>query len=201
MLSQFRTPRAPPLFPEAADLSGVHVLPATAKVPAPLAQDKVGQVIPVVITVYEDRSFTFILKTPPASELIKQAAKIQRGSGDPSKTKVGSITQDQLKEIASIKLPDLNCTSVSVRETGSTRIRPFLNRAAPRRLRQVAAVAAGTGVMLIRCSVLLADGVGDAHCGGHMPQHGRDCGGLSWGWGQGSRGQGLLLVAWGLLVW
>lgn len=67
---------------------------------------------------YEDRSFTFVLKTPPASELIKAAAGIKAGSGTPQAKKVGSITQDQLKEIAATKLPDLNCTSVSGRSRG-----------------------------------------------------------------------------------
>ena len=72
-------------------------------------QDKAGTVIPVEITVYEDKSFTFILKTPPASVLIKKAAGIKTGSGNPSKEKVGTITMAQLREIAEIKLPDLNC--------------------------------------------------------------------------------------------
>jgi large subunit ribosomal protein L11 len=72
-------------------------------------QDKAGTVIPVEITVYEDKSFTFILKTPPASVLIKKAAGIKSGSANPSKEKVGTITQAQLKEIAETKLPDLNC--------------------------------------------------------------------------------------------
>lgn len=71
-------------------------------------KDKMGQMIPVVITVYEDRSFDFVTKQPPASELIKTAAKIQGGSGEPNKKKVGKITKAQLKEIAQIKMPDLN---------------------------------------------------------------------------------------------
>ena len=68
--------------------------------------------IPVEISVFEDRSFTFITKTPPASVLITKAAKIQKGSGESSKGSVGSISRAQLEEIAKTKLPDLNCTSV-----------------------------------------------------------------------------------------
>ncbi len=71
-------------------------------------QDQKGMIIPVVITVFQDRSFTFITKTPPAAVLLKKAAKIDSGSGDPKSTKVGSVTLDQVKEIAEIKLPDLN---------------------------------------------------------------------------------------------
>ena len=67
-----------------------------------------GNVIPVEITIYEDRSFTFITKTPPAPELIKKAAGVEKGSGEPHKTKVGSITTAQVREIAQIKMPDLN---------------------------------------------------------------------------------------------
>lgn len=68
--------------------------------------------VPVEISVYEDRSFTFILKTPPASVLIQKAAKIERGSGEPNRKKVGSITRDQLREIAQTKMPDLNANDV-----------------------------------------------------------------------------------------
>ena len=67
-----------------------------------------GQVIPVEISIFEDRSFTFILKTPPAAELLKKAAGVQKGSGKPNKEKVGSVTKDQIREIAQAKLPDLN---------------------------------------------------------------------------------------------
>ena len=73
---------------------------------------QVGLIIPAVITVYADRSFTFILKTPPAAVLIKKACKIESGSGVPNKTKVASITQAQLREIAELKMPDLNAASV-----------------------------------------------------------------------------------------
>lgn len=71
-------------------------------------QDKKGEVVPVIITVYADRSFSFIMKTPPVAELIKKAAKIQKGSGKPLQEKVGKITKAQVKEIAEKKMPDLN---------------------------------------------------------------------------------------------
>lgn len=74
--------------------------------------DKTGLIIPVEISVYEDRSYTFILKTPPASVLLANAAKIKKGSSTPNRVIVGSITKTQLKEIASIKLPDLNTTKI-----------------------------------------------------------------------------------------
>lgn len=74
--------------------------------------DQVGLVIPVEISVFEDRSFTFVLKTPPASVLICKAAGVERGSGEPNKKKVGSITRAQLKEIAQTKLPDLNANDI-----------------------------------------------------------------------------------------
>lgn len=71
-----------------------------------------GLIIPVVITIYADRSFTFIMKTPPAAVLIKKACKIESGSANSVKTKVAQITRDQVKEIATLKLPDLNATSI-----------------------------------------------------------------------------------------
>ena len=75
-------------------------------------QDKHGLIIPVEITVYQDRSFDFITKTPPAAVLLKKAAKIEKGSGEPNKTKVGTVTQDDLREIAETKMPDLNAHTV-----------------------------------------------------------------------------------------
>jgi large subunit ribosomal protein L11 len=75
-------------------------------------QDKQGLIIPAVISVYADRSFTFELKTPPAAVLLKRAAKIAKGSGEPNRAKVGSVTQEQLREIAEIKAPDLNAHDV-----------------------------------------------------------------------------------------
>ena len=71
-----------------------------------------GTVVPAEITIYEDRTFTFIVKTPPAAELIKKAAGLQKGSGKPNKEKVGKITKDQVREIANTKLPDLNANDV-----------------------------------------------------------------------------------------
>ncbi|MCW2862760.1 MAG: large subunit ribosomal protein [Streptosporangiaceae bacterium] len=75
-----------------------------------------GNVIPVEISIYEDRSFTFITKTPPAAQLIKKAAGVDRGSGEPHKNKVGSITRDQLRDIAQTKMPDLNAGSIEQAE-------------------------------------------------------------------------------------
>ncbi len=71
-----------------------------------------GDILPVVITVYEDRTFDFIVKTPPAAELLKKAAKIQKGSGKPLTEKVGTVTRKQIKEIAEVKMPDLNANDI-----------------------------------------------------------------------------------------
>ena len=76
-------------------------------------KDQMGSIIPVEITVFEDRSYTFILKTPPAAELIKKAAGIKKGSGKPLTEKIGSITDKQLEEIALIKIPDLNTRDIT----------------------------------------------------------------------------------------
>ncbi len=75
-------------------------------------KDQMGDILPVVISVYEDRSFDFIVKTPPAAELLKKAAKIKKGSGSPLTDKIGSVTKDQVKEIAEIKMPDLNANDI-----------------------------------------------------------------------------------------
>lgn len=75
-------------------------------------QDQKGMIIPVVITVYADRSFSFITKTPPAAVLIMKAAKIEKGSGEPNRNKVGSLTMAQIEEIAKVKLPDLNAATL-----------------------------------------------------------------------------------------
>ncbi len=80
------------------------------------SKDKMGDLIPVEISVYEDRSYDFILKTPPAAELIKKMAKIKKGSGKPLTEKSGSITKKQLREIAEIKLPDLNTNDIEAAE-------------------------------------------------------------------------------------
>jgi large subunit ribosomal protein L11 len=75
-------------------------------------QDRRGEVVPAILTIYEDRSFSFILKTAPASDMIKKAAGIKTGSGKPNTQKVGSITKDQLRDIAQKKLPDLNTDNI-----------------------------------------------------------------------------------------
>ncbi len=75
-------------------------------------QDKQGLIIPAVITVYADRSFTFELKTPPAAVLLKRAAKVAKGSGEPNRNKVGTVTRAQVREIAEVKMPDLNAHDV-----------------------------------------------------------------------------------------
>ncbi|MFH1769068.1 MAG: 50S ribosomal protein L11 [Parcubacteria group bacterium] len=75
-------------------------------------KDKMGQIIPAEITVYEDRSFNFVLKTPPAAFLLRKAAGLDKGSGEPNKKKVGKVTKDQVREIAEIKMPDLNANDV-----------------------------------------------------------------------------------------
>ncbi len=74
--------------------------------------DQKGMIIPVVITAYADRSFSFITKTPPASVLLQKAAKITKGSGEPNRNKVGSVTMDQVEEIAKLKMPDLNAADI-----------------------------------------------------------------------------------------
>ncbi len=101
---------APPIGP-ALGQHGVNIM-AFCKEYNAKTSDKAGLIVPVEISVFEDRSFTFILKTPPASVLIKKAAKIEKGSGEPNKTKVGSITRAQLQEIAEVKMPDLNANDV-----------------------------------------------------------------------------------------
>jgi large subunit ribosomal protein L11 len=101
---------APPIGP-ALGQHGVNIMAFCKEYNARTA-DQVGLVVPVEISVYEDRSFTFVLKTPPASVLIRKAAGIERGSGQPNRTKVGSITRAQLREIAEKKMPDLNANDV-----------------------------------------------------------------------------------------
>ena len=75
-------------------------------------KDKKGDILPVVITIFEDRTFTFIVKTPPAAELLKKAAKVQKGSGKPLTEKVGKVTKKQVEEIAKLKMPDLNAKNL-----------------------------------------------------------------------------------------
>ncbi|MGL4762082.1 MAG: 50S ribosomal protein L11 [Sarcina sp.] len=101
---------APPVGP-ALGQHGVNIMGFCKEFNAKTS-DKAGLIIPVVITVYQDRSFSFILKTPPAAVLIKKELGLKSGSGVPNKTKVGTLTQDQVKKIAEIKMPDLNAASV-----------------------------------------------------------------------------------------
>ena len=95
---------------------GVNIVEFTKQFNARTA-DQGDLIIPVVITVYNDRSFSFITKTPPAAVLIKKACKIQSGSGVPNKTKVATITKAQVKEIAELKMPDLNAASLETAES------------------------------------------------------------------------------------
>jgi large subunit ribosomal protein L11 len=101
---------APPVGP-ALGQKGVNIMEFCKQFNA-RTQDKQGLIIPVVITVFSDKSFTFITKTPPASVLLAKAAKVEKGSGEPNKTKVGKVTKQQLREIATIKMPDLNANDI-----------------------------------------------------------------------------------------
>ncbi len=101
---------APPVGP-ALGQHGVNIMDFTKAFNEKTAQ-QAGLIIPVVITVYADRSFSFITKTPPAAVLIKKACKVEKGSGVPNKQKVATITRAQLEEIATLKMPDLNAASL-----------------------------------------------------------------------------------------
>ena len=101
---------APPVGP-ALGQHGVNIMAFCKEYNAKTA-DQAGMVIPVEISVFEDRSFTFILKTPPASVLIRKAAGIEKGASEPNKQKVATISRDQLKEIAETKMPDLNANDI-----------------------------------------------------------------------------------------
>lgn len=105
---------APPIGP-ALGQHGVNIM-AFCKEYNAKTQDKAGTIIPVEITVFEDRSFDFILKTPPASELLKKAASVEKGSATPNKSKVGSVSKAKITEIARIKMPDLNATTLAAAE-------------------------------------------------------------------------------------
>jgi len=105
---------SPPIGP-ALGQHGVNIMEFCKQYNAK-TQDQAGTIIPVEITVYEDRSFTFVLKTPPASVLIKKAAGIEKGSAVPNKDKVGKITKAQVTEIAKAKMTDLNATTVEAAE-------------------------------------------------------------------------------------
>jgi large subunit ribosomal protein L11 len=102
---------APPVGP-ALGQHGVNIAAFCKEYNARTAE-KAGLIIPVEISVYEDRSYTFLLKTPPASVLLSNAAKVKKGSSTPNRVNVGSVTKAQLEEIANIKLPDLNTTKIS----------------------------------------------------------------------------------------
>jgi len=101
---------APPIGP-ALGSKGLNIMDFCKQFNA-RTQDKPGQVLPVLITIYNDKSFDFVIKTPPAAVLILDAAKKQKGSAEPNRTKVGSITWDQVKTIAETKMPDLNAFKV-----------------------------------------------------------------------------------------
>jgi len=103
---------APPVGP-ALGQHGVNIMDFCKAFNAKTsAKDQEGLIIPVVITIYTDRSYTFITKTPPASILLKRAANIAKGSAEPNKNKVGTVTKKQVEDIAKLKMPDLNCDSL-----------------------------------------------------------------------------------------
>lgn len=101
---------APPVGP-ALGQAGINIMGFCKEFNA-RTQDQAGMIIPVEITVYEDRSFTFVTKTPPAAVLLKKAAGIDSGSGEPNRNKVATIKRDKVREIAEMKMPDLNAADV-----------------------------------------------------------------------------------------
>jgi large subunit ribosomal protein L11 len=102
---------APPVGP-ALGQKGVNIMEFCKQFNAK-TQDKMGLIIPVIITVFSDKSFTFITKTPPAAVLLIKAAKVEKGSGEPNRVKVGKVTRAQVKEIAEMKMPDLNASNLA----------------------------------------------------------------------------------------
>ena len=105
-----RATPAPPLGP-ALGQHGMNIAEFCQRINA-ATQDRLGEVVPAIISLYEDRSYDFILKTAPASALLKKAAKIESGSGKPHTDKVCKVTKAQVREIAEIKMPDLNCSTI-----------------------------------------------------------------------------------------
>lgn len=101
---------APPIGP-ALGSKGVNIMEFCKRFNA-LTQDKMGQVVPVVVSIYTDKSFDFVIKTPPAATLLMQAAKIQKGSAEPNRKKNGKVTWNDVQAIAEAKMPDLNCFTV-----------------------------------------------------------------------------------------
>ncbi|WP_166919291.1 50S ribosomal protein L11 [Thermonema lapsum] len=101
---------APPIGP-ALGAKGINIMEFCKQFNA-RTQDKMGQVLPVVITYYTDKSFDFVIKTPPAAVLLMEATKQKKGSPEPNRKKIASVTWDQVREIAEIKMPDLNCYTV-----------------------------------------------------------------------------------------
>lgn len=101
---------APPIGP-ALGSKGVNIMEFCKQFNA-RTQDKMGQVLPVLLTVYKDKSFDFVIKTPPAAVLILEKAKIKTGSAQPNRNKVGSVSWDTIREIAEMKMPDLNCFTI-----------------------------------------------------------------------------------------
>ncbi len=106
---------APPVGP-ALGQQGVNIMEFCKQFNS-RTQSQAGMIIPVIITVYQDKSFTFITKTPPAAVLLKKAAKVEKGSGEPNRNKVGLVTRAQVKEIAKLKLPDLNAVDMDMAES------------------------------------------------------------------------------------
>jgi large subunit ribosomal protein L11 len=106
---------APPVGP-ALGQKGVNIMEFCKQFNA-RTQKQPGLIIPVVITVFSDKSFTFVTKTPPAAVLLARAAKVEKGSGEPNRTKVGKVTQQQVREIAEMKMPDLNASDLEAAMT------------------------------------------------------------------------------------